>query len=181
MANLKVTVLYEVWEEGPAEERKSLRRVSARGKKQTQEEGEDTDDREEIFEALDKARTRAVVPRSRRQEAILARARKVLAPTLSSTSPSPMRATTPRRRTLLPILDLLHIPYTGAGPQAHYPRPGQVDRQKDLRFHKIQTPDFATSYRGTHRSLARIAFPLIVKPISEDGSIGIDAAPSSPA
>jgi D-alanine-D-alanine ligase len=42
-------------------------------------------------------------------------------------------------------------------------------------FHGIKTPFFATSYRGRIEHAHNIEFPLIVKPILEDGSIGIDA------
>jgi D-alanine-D-alanine ligase len=40
-------------------------------------------------------------------------------------------------------------------------------------FHGIQSPFFATAYRGTIDHAHDISFPLIVKPTSEDGSIGI--------
>ena len=43
-------------------------------------------------------------------------------------------------------------------------------------FYGIQSPYFATAYRGTIDHAHDISFPLIVKPTSEDGSIGIDAA-----
>ena len=43
-------------------------------------------------------------------------------------------------------------------------------------FYGIQSPYFATAFRGTIDHAHDIAFPLIVKPTSEDGSIGIDAA-----
>ena len=43
-------------------------------------------------------------------------------------------------------------------------------------FHGIQSPYFATAYRGAIDHAHDIAFPLIVKPTSEDGSIGIDVA-----
>jgi len=42
-------------------------------------------------------------------------------------------------------------------------------------FHGIRTPYFATSYRGSIEHAHDIAFPLIVKPLAEDGSIGINA------
>ncbi len=48
-------------------------------------------------------------------------------------------------------------------------------RKKIFDFHKIKTPDFAVSYKGRTDHSHDIEFPLIVKPVSEDGSIGIDA------
>jgi D-alanine-D-alanine ligase len=48
--------------------------------------------------------------------------------------------------------------------------------KKIFAFHGIKTPYFATSYRGKLDHSHDISFPLIVKPTSEDGSIGIDAS-----
>jgi D-alanine-D-alanine ligase len=42
-------------------------------------------------------------------------------------------------------------------------------------FHGIRTPYFATSYRGSIEHAHDISFPLIVKPVAEDGSIGINS------
>ena len=42
-------------------------------------------------------------------------------------------------------------------------------------FHRIRTPRFAVSYRGKLDHVDDLEFPLIVKPASEDGSVGIDA------
>ncbi len=71
-------------------------------------------------------------------------------------------------------LELLHIPYTGGGPQALYLAQDKSIAKKIFDFHKIKTPDFATSYKGRTDHSHDIEFPLIVKPVSEDGSIGID-------
>ena len=71
-------------------------------------------------------------------------------------------------------LELLHIPYTGSGPQALYLAQDKSIAKKIFDFHKINTPDFATSYKGRTDHSHDIKFPLIVKPVSEDGSIGID-------
>jgi D-alanine-D-alanine ligase len=72
-------------------------------------------------------------------------------------------------------LDLLGIPYTGAGPHALHLAQDKSLAKKIFAFHGIQTPFFATSYLGRIDHAHDIKFPLIVKPASEDGSIGIDA------
>lgn len=72
-------------------------------------------------------------------------------------------------------LDLLKLPYTGAGPHAHFLAQDKAIAKKMFAFHGIKTPYFATSYRGHIDHAHDISFPLIVKPIWEDGSIGIDA------
>jgi D-alanine-D-alanine ligase len=71
-------------------------------------------------------------------------------------------------------LDLLGCQYTGAGPHAMYLAQDKALAKKIFAFHGIKTPFFATSYRGKLDHSHDISFPLIVKPTSEDGSIGID-------
>jgi D-alanine-D-alanine ligase len=73
------------------------------------------------------------------------------------------------------FLDLVGRPYTGAGPHSLYLAQDKALAKKIFAFHGIKTPYFATSYRGKLDHSHDIAFPLIVKPVSEDGSIGIDA------
>ncbi len=72
-------------------------------------------------------------------------------------------------------LDLLGIPYTGAGPHACLLAQDKALAKKLFAFHGIRSPYFATSYRGKIDHAHDIKFPLIVKPLWEDGSIGIDA------
>jgi D-alanine-D-alanine ligase len=74
------------------------------------------------------------------------------------------------------FLDLLDIPYTGAGPYAHILAQDKTIAKKMFAFYEIQSPYFAIAYRGNIDHAHDISFPLIVKPTSEDGSIGIDAA-----
>jgi D-alanine-D-alanine ligase len=74
------------------------------------------------------------------------------------------------------FLDMLDIPYTGAGPHAHTLAQDKSIAKKMFAFYGIQSPYFATAYRGIIDHAHDISFPLIVKPTSEDGSIGIDAA-----
>ncbi|HEX7288410.1 MAG TPA: D-alanine--D-alanine ligase [Candidatus Angelobacter sp.] len=71
-------------------------------------------------------------------------------------------------------LDLLGRPYTGAGPQGLYLAQDKGIAKKLFAFHGIRTPYFATCYHGALEHSQDINFPLIVKPVSEDGSVGID-------
>jgi len=73
-------------------------------------------------------------------------------------------------------MDLIGLPYTGAGPHAHFLAQDKATAKKMFHFHGIRTPYFATAYRGNIDHAHDVKFPLIVKPQLEDGSIGIDAA-----
>lgn len=72
------------------------------------------------------------------------------------------------------FLDLLGKPYTGAGPQGLYLAQDKGIAKKLFQFYGIRTPYFATCYQGKLDHSQDISFPLIVKPVSEDGSLGID-------
>ncbi len=73
------------------------------------------------------------------------------------------------------FLDLLELRYTGAGPQGLFLAQDKALAKKIFDFHGIRTPRFACSYRGRLDHVDDLDFPLIVKPASEDGSVGIDA------
>jgi D-alanine-D-alanine ligase len=73
-------------------------------------------------------------------------------------------------------LDLLGLPYTGTGPHGHVLAQDKAIAKKMFAFHGIRTPYFATAFRGKIEHAHDIALPLIVKPVWEDGSIGIDTA-----
>jgi D-alanine-D-alanine ligase len=73
-------------------------------------------------------------------------------------------------------MDLIGLPYTGAGPHANFLAQDKATAKKMFHFHGIRTPYFATAYRGNIDHAHDVKFPLIVKPQLEDGSIGIDAA-----
>lgn len=70
-------------------------------------------------------------------------------------------------------LELLGRSYTGAGPSGLYLAQDKALAKKIFAFHGIRTPYFATVYRGRVGWSDDIHFPVIVKPASEDGSIGI--------
>ncbi len=75
------------------------------------------------------------------------------------------------------LYELLKIPYTGAGPLAlgvalHKPRVKEL-----LRARGIRTPEYQVFRIAERISLREgMAFPLIVKPAHEDGSVGISDA-----
>jgi D-alanine-D-alanine ligase len=73
------------------------------------------------------------------------------------------------------FLELLDLRYTGAGPRALFLAQDKAVAKKIFDFHGIHTPRFASSYRGKLDHVDDLEFPLIVKPGSEDGSVGIDA------
>src|SRR5256714_11617141 len=73
------------------------------------------------------------------------------------------------------FLELLDLRYTGAGPQSLFLAQDKALAKKLFDFHQIRTPRFASSYRGKLDHVDDLEFLLIVKPASEDGSVGIDA------
>ncbi len=71
------------------------------------------------------------------------------------------------------VLNLLGLRYTGSSPAGLILAGDKVLAKKILKFHGIQTPEFATLYRGATDWVGDLQFPLIVKPPQEDASIGI--------
>ena len=75
---------------------------------------------------------------------------------------------------LVGMLQMLKIPYTGAGPN-----PLRVCKDKGLTkrilgFHRIKVPKFEVSYRNRPlKSLKSLKFPVITKPLGFEGSEGI--------
>lgn len=69
--------------------------------------------------------------------------------------------------------DLLGLPYTGSGPRGLALAMDKALAKKVLAFHRVQTPRFVTVFRGRLDWAHDIDFPVIVKPVREDGSIGI--------
>jgi D-alanine-D-alanine ligase len=74
---------------------------------------------------------------------------------------------------LAALLNLLGLRYTGSSPSALMLAGDKSLTKKVLSFHGIQTPQFATVFRGALDHAGDIGFPLIVKPPQEDASIGI--------
>ena len=74
------------------------------------------------------------------------------------------------------LLNLLALRYTGSSPAGLLLAGDKSLTKKVLAFHSIQSPKFATVYRGSVDWAGDIAFPVIVKPPQEDASIGISGA-----
>jgi len=75
------------------------------------------------------------------------------------------------------FLEMIGIPYTGAGADALFICNNKALAKKILRFHKIHVARFHTFYRG-HRVWwpKTIRLPAIVKPLCEEASRGISQA-----
>jgi len=69
--------------------------------------------------------------------------------------------------------DLLGLRYTGSGPRGLSLAMDKGLTKKVLQFHGVQTPKFVTVFRGRLDWAHDLDFPVIVKPIREDGSVGI--------
>ncbi len=173
---LKISVLYDVLEEDPPEAPPPPpEKPSRAGKKPTRKKKKEKHDREEIFEALVKLGHEVAyqVVDGRDQSLIaLARADADLFFNLTES----YAGDDTMDMNLAAYLDLLGKAYTGAGPHALYLAQDKALAKKIFAFHGIRTPFFATSYKGKLDHSHDIAFPLIVKPTSEDGSIGIDTS-----
>jgi len=169
--NYKVAILYDTWEEEepePEPEKAPARKGRRRKKKEKP-------DREEIFEALSKLGyepTYQVLDGRVQSLAAVGRANGDLIFNLTES----YAGDDTKDMNIAAYLDLLDRPYTGAGPHALYLAQDKALAKKIFAFHGIRTPYFATSYRGKLDHSHDISFPLIVKPTSEDGSIGIDAS-----
>jgi D-alanine-D-alanine ligase len=74
-------------------------------------------------------------------------------------------------------LELLHLPYTGCNPRGLMLARDKALTKKVLSFHRIPYPEFIEVPRG--RTVKRpkwLSFPLIVKSVNEEASLGISQA-----
>ena len=74
-------------------------------------------------------------------------------------------------------LELLHMPYTGCNPRGLMLARDKVLTKKVLSFHRIPYPEFIEAPQG--RTVKRpkwLSFPLIVKSVNEEASLGISQA-----
>jgi D-alanine-D-alanine ligase len=75
------------------------------------------------------------------------------------------------------FLELSRLPYSGCNARGLLLARDKALAKKLLAFHRVATPDFAVCLRGRAvRRPKRLAFPLIVKSLTLDASIGISQA-----
>jgi D-alanine-D-alanine ligase len=78
---------------------------------------------------------------------------------------------------IVSYLELLKIPYTGCNPRGLMMARDKSLAKKILSFHGIPTPAFEVFARGTPvRKPAALTFPVIVKSVNEEASLGISQA-----
>ena len=174
-AKLKIAVLYDVWgEEAPIPD--SVEPKTAGKKKKARHKGRrEKEDREEIFEALEKLGHDPFYQVLDGNLQCLTSLAKCGADLVFNLTES-FAGDDTKEMNVAAYMDLLGIRYTGGGPHAHFLAQDKATAKKMFAFHGIRTPFFATAYRGRIEHAHDVSFPLIVKPVWEDGSIGIDAA-----
>ncbi len=74
-------------------------------------------------------------------------------------------------------LELLRLPYTGCNPRGLLLSRDKALSKKLMAYHRIPVPEFTVFRRGRAiRRPSRLSFPLIVKSLTQDASIGISQA-----
>ncbi|HUX00874.1 MAG: D-alanine--D-alanine ligase [Phycisphaerae bacterium] len=80
----------------------------------------------------------------------------------------------PYDHNVVALLELLGLAYTGCNPLGLALSRDKGLAKELLAYHRIRSPNFAVCPRGKKvRRLKRLAFPLIVKPLIEEASLGI--------
>ena len=75
------------------------------------------------------------------------------------------------------LLELLRVPYTGCNPRGLMISREKALSKKLLIYHRIRVPDFQVYPKGRKvKRPRRLAFPLIVKSLTEHASLGISQA-----
>lgn len=170
---LKIAVLYDMWEEEGVEA-EAAAEESTKRKKPASKKKKDKEDREEILESLVKLGHEPFYHVLDGRVQSLTALAKCGADLVFNLTES-YGGDDSKDMNIAAYLDLIGIPYTGGGPHAQLLAQDKALAKKMFAFHGIRTPYFATAYRGNIDHAHDIEFPLIVKPLKEDGSIGIDA------
>ena len=72
------------------------------------------------------------------------------------------------------VLEMLGQPFTGTGPSGMVMRQDKVLTKKLLQFHNVTYPNYAIFDRHNIEFAGKMHFPLFVKPLKGDTSLGID-------
>ena len=175
-SKLKIAVLYDVPEEeaqAPPPEPEPEKAVRRKTKKKVRHKKKEKHDREEIFEALQKlGHEPSYLTLDGRNQSLMAVA-KSNADMVFNLVESYAGDDT-KDMNVAAFLDLVGMPYTGSGPHGLFLAQDKSIAKKLFSFHGVNTPFFAMSFKGRLDHAHDVKFPLIVKPVSEDGSIGID-------
>ena len=120
MANLKITILHDVWEDGPPEpEPEPVKAIRGKNGKRRMKKKDPLHDREEIFEALTKlGHEPSYHVLDGKNQSLLALA-KCSADLFFNLTESYAGNDT-MDKNIAAYIELLHLPYTGGGPQALY-------------------------------------------------------------
>src|SRR5215470_7255937 len=168
---LKVAILYETWGDEEETPQPPVEKKRKKGKKRRKKR--EKHDREEIFEALEGlGHEPGYYALDGDEKSLIALTRSDV--DLFFNLVESYAGDDTMEMHLTAYLDLLGRLYTGSGPHAMYLAQDKGLAKKIFAFHGIRTPFFATCYRGNLDHCHDISFPLMVKPTSEDGSIGID-------
>src|ERR1700685_198359 len=145
---LKVTVLYDLWEEEPVEVQEEVPPPRRRKGQKERKKKPVKHDREEVFEALEKlGHEPSYYVLNGRPQSLLGLA-KCGADLIFNLTESYAGDDT-KEMHVTAFLDLLEIPYTGAGPHANMLAQDKSIAKKMFAFYGIQSPYFTTAYRGT--------------------------------
>ena len=166
---MKIAILYEVWgetEEFPGQKDDDETQPRRRRKRPKL-------DREEVFDALTKLdHEPSYLELDGRDSSLFALARSKV--DLVFNLVESYAGDDSKDMNVPAFMDLVGVKYTGSGPQGLLLAQDKSLAKKIVEFHGLKTPFSAVSHRGRVDYAHDVKFPLIVKPVSEDGSIGID-------
>lgn len=165
---MKIGILYEVWGESEEYPGENLEDTATRRKKKRPKL-----DREEVFQALTKLdHEPSYIELDGRDASLFALARSKA--DLIFNLVESYAGDDSKDLHIPAFMDLVGLRYTGSGPHGLLLAQDKSLAKKIIGFHGLQTPFSAVSHRGRVDYAHDVKFPLIVKPVSEDGSIGID-------
>jgi D-alanine-D-alanine ligase len=162
MAKLRIGVLYDYWYEEEEE-----RTEEGRPKKKPPDE-----DVQEVYEALKKAGHAPVYLRLDGTPHSLHELTESETDLIFNLTES-FGGDDSKDMNIAALLELMGRRFTGTGARGLHVAQDKALAKKIFAFHGIYSPYFATVYRGRLDHAHDIAFPVIVKPVREDGSVGI--------